>query len=62
MKASPGLIRKSIKKKGEDFPGDSVDKNPPPNARDNGFNPPVWEDPTGLRATKPEGTTSEPAL
>ena len=39
MKASPELIRKSIKKKGEDFPGDAVDKDPPPNARDSGFNP-----------------------
>ena len=39
MKAFPGLIRKSIKKKGEDFPGDAVDKDPPPNARDSGFNP-----------------------
>ena len=40
MKASPGLIRKSINKKGEDFPGDAVYKYLPPNARDiYGFNP-----------------------
>ena len=36
-----------------DFPGGAVDKNPPTNAEDMGLIQ-VREDPTCLRATKPE--------